>query len=142
MFIVFDLDGTLALNDHRQHFVDRPVGKKDWKSFFEACDGDLPNWPIVHLAIGLAVFHEVEIWSGRSDDVDAKTTKWLNEIGLGGLRRLHRTADDRTSDVELKLGWLRESSRRPVLVFEDRDSVVAMWRAEGIVCCQVAPGAF
>ena len=36
--IVFDLDGTIALNDHRQHFVERPKGQKDWYAFFEACD--------------------------------------------------------------------------------------------------------
>jgi hypothetical protein len=40
MFVVFDLDGTLALNEHRQHFVDRPVGQKDWRGFFAACDRD------------------------------------------------------------------------------------------------------
>ncbi|WP_442411278.1 phosphatase domain-containing protein [Methylobacterium aerolatum] len=28
------------------------------------------------------------------------------------------------------------------LVFEDRVSMVAMWRSRGIVCCQVAPEDF
>lgn len=57
MFVIFDLDGTLALNEHRQHFVQREVGKKDWRSFFAACDsagGQTANmscarhWPILN----------------------------------------------------------------------------------------------
>ena len=31
---------------------------------------------------------------------------------------------------------------KPDMVFDDRDQVVSMWRAEGIPCLQVAPGAF
>ena len=33
MFIVFDLDGTLANTDHRAHFVDRTKGKPDWRTY-------------------------------------------------------------------------------------------------------------
>ncbi|WP_435575134.1 hypothetical protein [Burkholderia plantarii] len=32
--------------------------------------------------------------------------------------------------------------RRIVAVFDDRDSVVAMWRDAGVTCFQVAPGEF
>lgn len=32
--IVFDLDGTIALNEHRQHFVQHKVGEKNWDGFF------------------------------------------------------------------------------------------------------------
>lgn len=32
--------------------------------------------------------------------------------------------------------------RRLVAVFDDRDKVVSMWRARGVACFQVAPGAF
>jgi len=31
LFVVFDLDGTLALTDHRAHFLERE--KKDWRGF-------------------------------------------------------------------------------------------------------------
>lgn len=36
MFVVFDLDGTLADIRHRVHFV-RGTSKPDWSSFFLAC---------------------------------------------------------------------------------------------------------
>ena len=49
------------------------------------------------------------------------------------------------NDVALKQAWLRcagDSRTSPNLVFEDRSRVVAMWRREGLLCCQVAPGDF
>ncbi len=83
----------------------------------------------------------VEIWSGRSDEVRDKTTAWLGEHGLGHIPIRTRAAGDHRADTVLKAEWLDEG-RTPDLVFEDRDQMVAMYRARGIVCCQVAPGAF
>ena len=147
MFIVFDLDGTLALNEHRQHFVQRPPGeKKDWDAFFEACDKDEPNKPIVDtLKAFRHAGHRVEIWSGRSAQVIVKTQVWLSRFGLHTFGFRCRPEGDHTPDTELKARWLEEAiaaDRKPDLVFEDRASVVAMWRANGIPCCQVAPGDF
>ena len=36
--ILCDIDGTVADNSHRQHFLE---GKKDWDGFFDALDLDL-----------------------------------------------------------------------------------------------------
>lgn len=144
MFIVFDLDGTLALNEHRQHFVQgRPVGEKDWRGFFAACDKDVPNIPVIRILLALWTIGErVEIWSGRSAEVNDKTEVWLGKQGLGMVRRKMRPEGDHTADTDLKALWLNESDQKPDLVFDDRNSVVAMWRANGIVCAQVAPGEF
>ncbi len=30
---IFDLDGTLALIEHRRHLVERERGKQDWDAF-------------------------------------------------------------------------------------------------------------
>ena len=51
MFVVFDLDGTLALNEHRRHFIEggypsNKMFKKDWDAFFEAVAGDTLNRPL------------------------------------------------------------------------------------------------
>lgn len=45
MFVVFDLDGTLALTEHRSHFLRRPGKDKDWRGFYAACDKDQPCHP-------------------------------------------------------------------------------------------------
>jgi hypothetical protein len=57
-----------------------------------------------------------------------------------------RKAGDFTPDEQLKATWLSEIEppeyKRLTAVFDDRDKVVAMWRAAGVPCFQVAPGAF
>ena len=141
--VIFDLDGTLALNEHRQHYVERPTGEKDWDSFFDACDKDELNWPIAAtLLTMLAAGLDVRIWSGRVDRVREKTERWLSDNGLGHIPLKMRPDGDHRSDTVLKSEWLGEASQKPMMVFDDRDSVVAMWRENGIVCAQVAPGNF
>lgn len=142
MFVVFDLDGTLALTEHREHFL--KADPKDWRGFYAACDGDKPCFPIVQAAMAfLCDGHRVEIWSGRSDEVAEKTEAWLREHGLGLLPLRMRPASDHQPDTSLKAAWLeRCGDHRPDLVFEDRTSMVGMWRSHGIVCAQVAPGDF
>lgn len=143
MFVVFDLDGTLALNEHRQHFVQREVGKKDWRSFFAACDKDDLNWPIARvLQVLETTGNRVEIWSGRSSEVIDKTRAWLASHGLGHVPFRGRDEGDHTPDHELKKAWLEQSSQKPDLLFDDRASVVRMWREAGIPCAQVADGNF
>lgn len=142
MFVVFDLDGTLALTEHRAHFLNRPSKEKDWRGFYAACDRDEPCHPLIRTLLALhSTGAEVEIWSGRSDEVKDKTTAWLAEHGLGHIPIRTRRAGDHRPDTVLKAEWLDEG-RTPALVFEDRASMVAMWRSRGIVCCQVAPGDF
>jgi phosphoserine phosphatase len=40
---IFDLDGTLALIEHRRKYVERPRGEQDWKAFYVACVDDHPK---------------------------------------------------------------------------------------------------
>ena len=147
MNVIFDLDGTLALIDHRRHFVDGSEGKKDFDAFHRACVNDLPNVPIIKLTryFQFLSFH-VEIWSGRDDAVKKQTVDWLetHEVKYDILRM--RSTGDYTPDHLLKEHWLNcfmaNTNKWPELVFEDRDRVVAMWRRRGITCCQVAEGDF
>lgn len=146
MRVIFDLDGTLALNEHRQHFVERPVGEKDWDAFFDACDKDAPNWPAIFTLDSLRqAGHTVSIWSGRTGRVYHKTIVWLRNYGLNTVDLKMRNEDDHRPDTVLKKEWLDEATSRgmaPDLIFDDRESVVNMWRENGISCFQVAPGAF
>jgi predicted kinase len=142
MFVVFDFDGTLALIEHRRHFIAGP--KKDYDAFFDACLEDSPNWPVVsafeaHVRAG----HRVEIWSGRSDVVRDKSETWLRRLRIDPTRltRMRRNGDY-TKDYVLKEQWLHASDPRPDLIFDDRQSVVDMWRRNGVACFQVAPGDF
>ena len=146
MFVIFDLDGTLALNEHREHFLQK--SPQDWDGFFEACDKDEPNLPIINLLKYLSEHYEVrlEIWSGRSEKVRHKTKDWLDRYGVFSethysLLRMRGSSDFR-SDTVLKNEWLDNESSMPDVVFDDRNSVVEFWRGKGIACCQVAEGDF
>jgi len=142
MFYVFDLDGTIADVEARRHFVAGAM--KDWRSFYRSCVTDRPNVPVIAaLKAHVDAGHRVEIWSGRSDEVKGETEAWLEAHGIcPSLLIYMRDEGDYTPDDELKRRWLKASDRRPDAVYDDRNKVVAMWRAEGIACFQVAPGDF
>ena len=139
MFVVFDIDGTIANITHRVHHV--RGGNKNWDAFFAGCVDDVPNWPVVQsLKAHVAAGHRVEIWSARSDTVRRETEEWLaTEVGINPALLTHmRVAGDNTADVALKRYWLSQSARRPDLIYDDRQRVVDMWREEDIPCFQVA----
>lgn len=148
--IVFDLDGTLALIEHRRHLV---AGRqKDWRSFFAACVRDEPHKAVILAFHAHLPVHEVHIWSGRSDEVRPETEAWLARyLELDDPKHFFRERlrmrrkGDFTADDKLKKSWLdevRASGRDVDLVYDDRQKVVDMWRANDVPCFQVAPGDF
>lgn len=146
---IFDLDGTLADITHRRHLVEGE--KKDWASFYRSCVHDKPNAAVIETLWRLgSTGAEIQIWSGRSDEVAQETAAWLDEHvwSIPALDRpcRMREAGDYTPDDVLKERWLTEMApedrARLVAVFDDRDKVVAMWRRNGVACFQVAPGDF
>lgn len=154
---IFDLDGTLALIQHRRHFVERERGKQDWPGFFAACVSDEPNAPVIRVMESLRRFADVWIFSGRSDEVRPQTVEWLvkntsfassdfdSAFGTQDVLTM-RQQGDYTADDVLKRKWvdamLDDDRRRLVAAFDDRDRVVKMWRDAGIPCFQVARGEF
>jgi hypothetical protein len=148
---IFDLDGTIALIEHRKHILAWESRDK-WRHFYAACDKDWPNDPVINTMERLR-HAGAEIWffSGRSDEVRAKTTEWLCKHTSFLSWELDtaltmRAEGDYTADDVLKKSWLDgmlvDDRRRLVAAFDDRDRVVAMWRAAGVPCFQVAPGEF
>jgi phosphoserine phosphatase len=164
---VFDLDGTLADLKHRRHHVERPACshcgwikdcdhhrlgvrpkfKPNWDAFHAACVDDTPIPQIIGVLESLAITGaHIWIWSGRSDSVMQKTAAWLKVHCPLWTRLKMRDHGDYTPDDTLKESWLKamspEDKARLVMTFDDRDRVVAMWRRNGVVCAQVAPGDF
>ncbi|MGX1786859.1 phosphatase domain-containing protein [Bosea sp. NPDC055332] len=140
MFVVFDLDGTLADIRHRVHHV--RSARPNWESFFAECVDEVPNIPVVN-ALRAHIFagDRVEIWSARSDVVRLETEAWLWRQGIDPRRLVHmRAKGDNTPDVVLKRHWLMQlhETERPDVVYDDRQRVVDMWREEGVACFQVA----
>ena len=147
--VIFDLDGTLALIDKRRVKSILKNGKMDWDVFFDPANIDLdqPNMPVIHIARTLKnAGHMVVIFSGRSKGTKDATVDWLNKFGVPfDVLKMRPTSRDFMfmPDDKLKQLWLDDlfpNNDDILCVFDDRNKVVDMWRANGITCMQVAPG--
>jgi hypothetical protein len=146
--IIVDLDGTLALNKHRFHYIDKKlVNKPNWSAYFEACDKDQPNTSVIESIKALkASGNKIHIFSARGDIVRNKTIEWLDKYNIPYDQLTMREMDSFTPDEELKKSWLMSYypnyKEKILCVFDDRDKVVKMWRSMGLSCFQVAEGDF
>ena len=144
---VFDIDGTLANTSHRLHHI---AGRnKDWEKFYDECDKDKPIHAV--LAVAVCLFHNsptpVIFSTGRSERIRDKTKAWLSNYNLFTLDKqlFMRRDGDHRPDYILKKGHIehmRNNGYEPMIVFEDRNQIVNMWREQGIACLQVANGDF
>lgn len=148
---IFDIDGTLALIDHRKHYLENKNDSHRWRKFYDACDNDKPNKPVIETLNRLGLFADVWFFSGRSSEVREKTIQWIDDntnFSRGELETclMMRDEGDYTPDHELKKSWLDSmleiDRERLIAVFDDRDRVVNMWRENGVACFQVAKGDF
>ena len=169
MNYIFDIDGTLMDIDHRRHFVEGET--KDWKSFIANIKYDIPNPPVADVMRNLTNYdNNIFFLTGRSEAQRDITIQQIEDCGYnhqnqGDLRPkddtyrinyhyseilLMRPDDDYRPDAELKsdlfdkLVGMEEITIRPdeTVIFDDRQSVVDMWRARGLTCFQVAEGDF
>lgn len=142
--VIVDIDGTLADCEHRRHHVEGE--KKDWDAFFEGMDADVPIQGVVRLVEALdRMRHPIVLITGRYERYRQRTIAWLLKWGIPYdqlIMRPEGTID--ISDVDLKRSIFRENFRAGDILFtiEDRASVVKMWREEGLLCLQCAPGEF
>lgn len=141
---IFDIDGTIANTDHRVHHLEGD--KKDWDAWYAKAQGDTPYWEIVdlmHLAYGSGI--KIVICTGRDEKCRKETEEWLNKHDLLYHSLYMRKKGDRRDDTIVKfelLEQIQDDGYDPVLVFEDRDRVVQMWRDAGLKCLQVKPGEY
>lgn len=152
--VIFDIDGTLADASHRLHHV--RGGKRDWSAFFAAMGDDPVVEPIRDL---LHIIYddqgddnEIVLCSGRPENYRDVTEAWLARQAIDYAKLYMRPEGDTGPDHVVKaqlLAGMREDGFEPWLAIDDRPSIVAMWRENGITCLQcrdwderapVAPG--
>jgi hypothetical protein len=139
--LLVDLDGTLAI-----------IGDRDPYDASRA-EVDLLNEQVAWVARswlfeGGPTRREdraVVLVSGRQEKDRAPTERWLRRHGVTyDALRLRATGDVR-NDAVVKRELYEQHVRgrvNVVLVIDDRQRVVDMWRALGLQCWQVAPGDF
>ena len=141
---IFDIDGTVANNKHRSHHLEK--SPKDWDSYHEDIEADTVFEHILQLYIDLQKSFPIVFCSGRHDGQRIVTETWLARNGYIEHHGLYmRKQGDHRPDHIIKLELLaqiREDSFEPIMAFDDRNSVVKMWREAGVPCAQVAEGDF
>lgn len=140
--VIFDIDGTLADVSERIHHVKNKP--KNWNAFFQGMAQDKAIHSMVRLCnILFAAGIHIVLCSGRSEEHRKQTVGWLAQQGVNYHDLLLRKDKDRRSDTDVKRELLATFDKSKILfVVEDRSRVVEMWRSEGLVCLQCAPGEF
>jgi phosphoglycolate phosphatase-like HAD superfamily hydrolase len=140
--VIFDIDGTLADISQRVHHVRRKP--KNWKAFNEGMAMDKAIRSMVRLCnILYASGLYIVLCSGRNEKNRPETIEWLSRQGVNYHELLLRKDEDFRSDAIVKREILATLDKsRIIFVVEDRSRVVEMWRSEGLVCLQCAPGEF
>lgn len=141
---IVDIDGTIANNEHRIHYITN--GHKDWDKWHANAHKDEPIEQMIEiLDLAAAAGIKIVLCTGRDEKCREDTLEWLHEHDIPYNALFMRKLGDRRDDDIVKFELLEqiyEMGYEPVLVFDDRDRVVKMWRAAGLRCFQVAPGDF
>lgn len=146
--VIFDIDGTLANADHRRHLVDhvnyQKTMPKNWVEFKRLSSFDPVIEPVLRLLRVLWKTNHVVLCTGRDTDQKQQTIDWLQSKGIPYSALYMRTAGDYRADNIVKRELLDQINELydPWIVVDDRQCVVDMWRAAGLVCLQCAPGNF
>jgi predicted kinase len=139
--VIFDIDGTLSDPSHRLHHV--TGGAKNWPAFFDEMVDDPVNEPIRWLLWAVENNDtKIIITTGRPETHREQTEAWLERAGIGCHALYMRGAGDYRADNIVKaqiLDGILADGFEVVLVVDDRQSVVDMWRERGLTCLQCRP---
>lgn len=141
--IIVDVDGTVADNSHRQHYLAK--SPKDWASWRAETHLCKPLTTVIRVIDALREFGDVVLCSGRWEGEREVTVAWMEEIGFQfAALYMRKDGDFRPDDVVKRemLQTLQDDGFHPLMVFDDRNRVVNMWRDAGLTCFQVADGDF
>lgn len=159
--IVCDLDGTLCEIEHRRHLVAKfhPDGSKNRHRDFDAFEARIPQDTVNEAVASLldkyyneynpVVRTHIIFVTGRHERTREVTVKWLADHMNMWPYTYHCTLymrgdDDYRADHVVKQEILDTKLDKDRILFciDDRQQVVDMWRRNGLVCLQVAPGNF
>lgn len=133
--VVFDIDGTLAIKSDRSPY--------DYSRVME----DTINDHIRDCVNFEKQEHKIVFLSGRDEECRPETIKWLSfhlDMAPEEIILHMRKHKDNRADYIVKSEIFDEhlSDHRVYRIYDDRNSVVSMWRNKGLTCLQVAPGNF
>lgn len=145
--VIFDIDGTIADNRHRLHYIlhDDP-SKKDWDAYDAAWEKDtyIPAMGDLFKALMKSPEFYAMLLTGRNERGRANTLAWLRQHGINlshPSQLIMRSLKDYRDAGTMKLDYLKKRNILPehvLTLFDDNNHVVAALRAEGYHVCHVA----
>ena len=144
--VIVDIDGTISKVGDRLKYLEQ--NPKDWDSFYEACEEDMPISAIMELVKILRYEYEIVFCTGRREGVRQKTERWIWLSSMNAFldpKIIMRPDGDFRHDTEVKPEMLEKAGvplHLIAFVLEDRNSMVKKWRELGLTCLQVADGDF
>lgn len=136
--VIFDIDGTLSDPSHRLHHVENHP--HNWAAFFDEMSEDGLHEPIRWLAWVIAQSGtRIILTSGRPETHRRQTEEWLANYEVPYDALYMRAEGDFRADYIVKsqmLDAIIADGNDVVLVVDDRESVIKMWRERGLTCLQ------
>jgi predicted kinase len=133
--VIFDLDGTLAHMQNRR-------GPFEWKKV----GLDMVDQPMVRAVKAWKNSGvEIIVASGRDASCKSETVEWLKSAGVEFDRIFMRPQGDFRKDSLIKEEIYVEQIKgkfNVIMIYDDRDQVVELWRSLGLKCAQVEYGNF
>lgn len=136
-----DIDGTIAKKQQGE-------GTRGWREYFRVGE-DRPNVGVIDIVQDLKYAgHKIVFMSGRKDYCRETTRSWLKhylgEWTVASPLFMRADEDNRSDDIVKHELFHEHIQGRYVVrgVLDDRDRVVAMWRAIGLTVLQVDYGNF
>ena len=138
MDVIFDIDGTLVDISHRLKLI--KSSPKDWKKFRDPALklDDKPIMPVIDTLLALsAAGHRIIIASGRNKSEKDGTLDSLRRYipFIDDIPLYMRSDGDYRKDTIVKSAMLDkmiDAGYKPVMVFDDRPSVIDMWHDRGL----------
>lgn len=130
-FVLFDIDGTLTDPSHRLHYLEDP--NKNWVNFLDACGEDTPRIPVIKWTQELKKSgYTIILASGRNASYSDVTDAWLAEHEVAYDYLFMRRDGDYRHDTVVKEEILKLLPTNIEFVVDDRPTVIAMWRKNGL----------
>lgn len=143
MITVFDIDGVLADNRHRFHFIEQ--APKNWDAYYDGIHLDKLIEPVAILIETMSLDSDIYLCTGRPTRFNDRTIKWLDEAGIWKhiTDMFNRDDDDYRPNQLVKEDMALEITKYygPIdLVFEDDSRSVEMWRKYARMVLEVQYG--
>lgn len=140
--VIFDIDGTIADNSGRTHYITNK--KQDWESYNKETYTDKPMQAMLNQLDIIGLVSPVILLTGRANSTRGATIQWLRDHGISynitanpekmsrkSICLIMRKDEDRTPNDQYKkkeVYRLKANFVNPILAFDDDEKCRKMFR--------------